>query len=147
MISKNKEHIKKLNNLYNNLFKIKPYKMKDFKSPARGKYSNAYNENKIQGIYAITDPDDKIIIYIGKTNDGTKENGIADRLLVHSKNSYELNRYRSANSILDEYNVRTIEVKDSYFRGYAELYGIAVFSPKANIVSKKQIKNKLKSIN
>src|ERR1043166_3976850 len=50
-----------------------------------------YVQHTFQGIYAICDIDDHLV-YVGKTNDGTKEKGLADRICSHASNDSELQR-------------------------------------------------------
>lgn len=92
-----------------------------------------YSENTHQGIYAITNPDDLEVVYIGKTNDGTKENGVADRIYGHCESGSDL---RTALDLgpkqLEQYIVRTLPICDAARRGLSELYGIAIYGPRGN---------------
>ena len=89
-----------------------------------------------QGIYMFTDPEDKIVVYIGKTN--TNKGGIGGRVRRHARKGRSLQKKLgiSRDSFL-EYNVRVQPVSDASVRGAAELYGIAVHMPEGNLIALK----------
>jgi hypothetical protein len=105
----------------------KPIKIEDIKCDPN------YSKNTDQGIYAITDPDDLEVVYIGKMNDSTKENGVADRIWSHCAKGSDL---QTALGIgpdqIEHHVVRTIPICDPTQRGLSELYGIAIYRPRGN---------------
>lgn len=98
-----------------------------------------YDQHTFQGIYAVSDPDDKQIVYIGKTNNGTKEKGLVDRICGHAANHSQLQIALGVDrKTFKQYQIRAIKVDDPIHRGLTEFYGIAIFHPKANRVARMQ---------
>ena len=123
----NRNHIDDLEKTLAKLFDSTPHKIKDFvKDPL-------HSQNAHQGIYAITDPTDQEVVYIGKTNDGTVEKGVADRVCGHTQKNSSLQESLGIDpGTLKTYHVRTIAIPEPGDRGLAELYGIAVCAPRGN---------------
>ena len=120
-------HIDKLQQNLDDLWNARPHKMGDIKvEPFR-------SQNTHQGVYVITDPDDNEVVYIGKTNGGTKEKGVADRIWGHcDKGSDIQNSLGIGPQEMKNYNVRTKPFSEPKERGLTELYGIAVCGPRGN---------------
>jgi hypothetical protein len=120
-------HIENLAKIVKALSQAPSYRVRDFK------LDPTYSQNTHQGIYAITNAEDGSVIYVGKTNDGTKEKGVADRIWGHSAKGSDL---QSALGItqeeFDSCKIQTIPIGDSGERGLVELYGIAIYAPKGN---------------
>jgi hypothetical protein len=87
-----------------------------------------------QGIYAITDPEDEHVVYIGKTN--KNKDGIRGRVRSHAgKGRRLLKKLGVTPEVFRKYNVRALAITDASIRGAAELYGIAVHMPKGNLIA------------
>jgi hypothetical protein len=88
-----------------------------------------------QGIYFILRNEDlNSVVYIGRTGDGDKENGLADRLWGHlESNSYLRQRLQTENINLDGCFVVTLEVSDRVRRIQLEHLAIGIFAPRANV--------------
>lgn len=98
-----------------------------------------YANHTFQGIYVVSDPDDNEPIYIGKTNDGDKEKGLADRICGHAAKGSELqNALGIDQTMFERYRVRAVRIDDPVQRGLTELYGISVYRSKANKVARLQ---------
>ena len=87
-----------------------------------------------QGIYAITDPEDEHVVYIGKTN--KKKDGIRGRIRSHAGRGRRLQKKLGVSpEVFGKYNVRAHTITDPSIRGAAELYGIATHMPKGNLIA------------
>ena len=127
MLPPDPTRIKTLNGTIDALRAAPRHRVKDFKQDP------IYSQNTHQGIYVITDPTDESVVYVGKTNSGTKEKGVADRIHGHSARGSDLQIALGISpKDFDDYNVRTIQINNPDERGLAELYGIAVYAPKGN---------------
>jgi hypothetical protein len=95
-----------------------------------------YKSCTAQGIYMFTDPEDRTLVYIGKTN--TNKGGIGGRVRRHTRKGRSLQKKLgiSRDTFL-EYNVRVQPISDASIRGAAELYGIAVHMPGGNLIALK----------
>jgi hypothetical protein len=95
-----------------------------------------YSQWRHQGIYEIREPDDKQIVYVGKTKGAC--DGVAQRIWDHahgqSGGSDLVNTLQVTRQTFADYRVRSIPIPDARFRGLAELFGIAFFDPKGNRV-------------
>jgi hypothetical protein len=126
--------IEDLEQAIEDLRRAKPIKIVDIK------YDPNYSENTHQGIYAITDPEDLEVVYIGKTNDGTKENGVADRIWGHCAKGSDLQTALGIGpNQIEQHVVRTVPISDPARRGLSELYGIAIYRPKGNRYGRKGV--------
>ena len=126
-------HIESMETEVNSLWSAKAYPIDEFiRNPIYGNFC-------FQGIYVISDIEDVEPVYIGKTNDGTKENGLADRIYSHARKDSELQMALRINkSIFCKHLVRAIPIADPITRGLTELYAIAIHRPKANKVARLQ---------
>lgn len=89
-----------------------------------------YERHTFQGVYSITRPDTGETIYIGKTNNGTTERGLADRIDGHISSDPKLMETLCINKdTLKNYRVRAIQIDDPELRGLVEWYCIALYRP------------------
>lgn len=108
MKTPNPSDISKLSDTLERLRSQPSRRMRDFKEDR-----SVYDQTTHQGIYAITDPEDENVVYIGKTNSGTKEKGVADRIWGHLAKGSDLQSSLGIDtSTLGDYNVRTIEMPE-----------------------------------
>jgi hypothetical protein len=127
----NLDHIRFLQNYSEKLINSDPFKISNFIT------GELYDRHCFQGVYAISDPDDKTVVYIGKTDDGIVENGLADRIHGHSSSNSTLQKALGVNAVsFRDFLVRSICVDDPVQRGYIEYYAIAIYRPKANKVGR-----------
>ncbi len=107
-----------------------PHKIGDLKKDP------LYSQHTHQGINAIFEPQGNEPVYIGKTNDGDKGKGLADRIWDHASKNSELQRALGVQmEQFREFQVRTMGIDEPIQRGLAELYGIAIHKPRANKVA------------
>jgi hypothetical protein len=102
---------------------------------ARGERTRLYKrlENK-QGVYVILHPKTEKVLYAGRTADGKKEAGLADRLWGHLYTDPALRlRLRKHRIDLNDCYVTAAEFRDPRMRRRIEHYAIAVFDPVANV--------------
>jgi hypothetical protein len=87
------------------------------------------------GIYAFTDPDDKELVYIGKSI--SHRRGVGGRARHHARpgRSLQKKKLKIDEESFRNYHVRVHEIEDPFVRGAAELYGIAVYAPKGNRIA------------
>jgi|GEM_PF-4579177 len=88
-----------------------------------------------QGIYFVLQNEGvDSVVYIGRTGDGDKENGLADRLWGHlESNSSVRQKLQSENINLDDCFVVTLEIADRVRRIQLEHLAIGIFAPRANV--------------
>lgn len=100
----------------------------------RGERTSLYERLfKKQGVYVIRDHQGDIV-YIGIAGSGSKEGGLADRLWSHIAPTSALRRRLEKQGLtLDDCTVAVYEEDNSKKRRRAEMYGIAVCDPPANL--------------
>jgi hypothetical protein len=115
----------KIENAIAALLSSDPCQIRDF-------VAGIYKDCREQGIYAITNPGDYEIVYIGKTN--RRKDGIGGRVRQHASKKRNLQKKLKVDGINDYY-VRVHPIADASIRGAAELYAIAVYMPKGNRIA------------
>jgi hypothetical protein len=118
-------HLPKIINEVESLLSGTSYNVRDFVE------NRVYEKFPEQGMYAFTDPDDEEVVYIGKSMKHRR--GVGGRARHHARPGGSLQRKLGVNQDrFYEYNVRVRPISDSLICGAAEVYGIAVYMPKAN---------------
>jgi hypothetical protein len=121
------EHVRYLAEALTELLAAPPHRVADLKR------NPLYSQFTFQGVYAISSPDDSCVLYIGKTNDGVKERGLADRIWGHAETGSALQSSLCIErAAFSDLLVRAIRIDDSAPRGYLEHYAIAVLRPGGN---------------
>lgn len=105
-----------------------PYMVGDFVD------KEEYKKYPKQGIYVFTDPEDKEIVYIGKSISHWR--GVGGRARHHERPWRSLQKKLEVDpESFRNYHVRVHEIEDPLIRGTSELYGIAVYVPLGNRIA------------
>jgi hypothetical protein len=105
-----------------------PYMVGDFVD------KEEYKKYQKQGIYVFTDPEDKEIVYIGKSISHWR--GVGGRARHHERPWRSLQKKLEVDpESFRNYHVRVHEIEDPLIRGTSELYGIAVYVPLGNRIA------------
>ncbi len=106
-----------------------PYRVRDFVD------KEEYKKYPKHGIYAFTDPEDKKIVYIGKSF--RHKRGVGGRARHHTRPGRSLQKKKLEVDLesFRNYHVRVHEIEDPFIRGASELYGIAVYAPEGNRIA------------
>ena len=122
----------------NDLQKAEPFLLGIFCHQIPSSWKKLRNK---QGVYLIQDPITHVPIYVGRSNGGNIEAGLADRIWDHvNGNTTPIRNLRAkrndphlAGTYLRDFTVRAIEVEQKTLRDLVKAYCIHELNPEANI--------------
>ena len=127
----------------NDLQKAEPFLLLDF-LPANSEPWKKLRGK--QGVYLIQDPITSVPVYVGRSNGGNIEAGLADRIWDHANgNTTPIRNLRAkrndphlVGTYLRDFTVRAIEFEQKTLRDLVEAYCIHELKPEANITENRQ---------
>jgi len=88
----------------------------------------------VEGVYAISTPDDREIVYVGKTLTKSVIGRLSDHRSIDTKSDLKgmLKLFSDYPQEIDHYLVRCVEVADPRKRTYFEHFSISILQPPFN---------------